>query len=567
MDNLNSLIKFNHSFMSYKDFLFNYPNNFSSSKEKINTLEILFSALSFIINIDKITTKDENSKEYIDDYILEQIVSIIGVKNNNKYYLGKIEFTTKEELIKVIRNKIAHGEFYIDNSSENLIFIIENEKITISKNSFYSFVILLTERIDLYTVSTSYNRNQLYSNTKKVKAIKHYHDIDEFLSKIYSIDYTFTSKEPITPTKKSYIEELLKRVPYYTTDYENKTNKEINPDYLKTIFNQSNIEVIPNITPLLNTKHYSKLKQFIISNLTIIETLDLETQIRLISNWYHKLENDSKPLENITSGIHYNLHILNQLENNQYKNLNEALLNIQSNSLFSSIIEIILVAELLGFYSHYHYPLENLFKSKDNIEEDVDYFDYSTLDLSTLKPDIFEIPEGRKASYEDAVNASERRLIIIDAEIKRLQTQLANIKRLVLNASTEEEKQRYLPALKAVQTKIDLTNYRQEQEILNLEEKSTQLRNFDITNQESYYYNRYLIEYIRNAIAHGNIEFSYSDTDTNILNSIIRFINKKDNHITLDLSVSLLEFEHIFNIDNISTLNNYLNKQKNDRTL
>ena len=60
MNNINSLVSFNHAFMSYKDFIFNRPNQLSQQPIQIKTLEILFSCLNIILNKDRITTKDEN---------------------------------------------------------------------------------------------------------------------------------------------------------------------------------------------------------------------------------------------------------------------------------------------------------------------------------------------------------------------------------------------------------------------------------------------------------------------------------------------------------------------------
>ena len=164
MPQLDSLINFNHAFMSYKEFLFSENNNLLSNEKNIKMLEVLFSCLNKIMNKDRIKTKDENPNNYIDENILEQIILIIAEKRNNKYYLNNIEFSTKEEIIKIIRNKIAHGEFIIDEKADNIIFKIENQDIKISSNQIYSLSILLVERLDLYTVSTDYSRTQVFAS-------------------------------------------------------------------------------------------------------------------------------------------------------------------------------------------------------------------------------------------------------------------------------------------------------------------------------------------------------------------------------------------------------------------
>lgn len=563
MNNINSLISFNHAFMSYKDFIFNRPNQLSQQPIQIKTLEILFSCLNIILNKDRITTKDENKDNYIDDNILEQIISIICKKIGNKYYLGNIPFENKDEIIKIIRNKIAHGEFIIDSTSDNIILNIQEHQVKIPKNALYSFTILLIERIDLYTTSSTYQRIQIYGSTSNTKRIKHYNNINDILDNIYYIEYNFHSNNSITPEKKALIEELLKQIPNTISLYEEKYNTKLSPNLIRSYFNQYGIEVEPIINPLSKTKHANKLSLFIKENISEIRKMDLKTQIVLISNWYQKLLNDDKPLENITDGIHYNLYVLNSLENNDYKSLNQAIQNISSNNLFTSILEMILVTELLGFYAHYQYPLENICKSKDNTNDGIDYFDYSKLDLQVLKPTIFIIPQGRQSSYNNAVTASQKRLSTINIELEKIKTQQANIKRLLSTSKTNEEQEKLKIALEALNNKISKIVEEQLEELETLKKREQKLNEFNLDDNSNYYYNRYLIEYIRNAIAHGNVHFYFSNSSTNLENATIRFINKKDNQTTLDLTISIKEFDNLFNPYNISILDEYLHTKKN----
>lgn len=566
MNNLSTLVSFNHAFMSYKDFLFNHPNNLTNESQNIKTLEILFSCLNVILNKDRITTQDENQETYIDENILEQIISIISTKKGDTYYLGNLSFNSKEEVIKTIRNKIAHGEFTIDSNSDNIIFNINQDEIKISRQALYSFTILLIERIDLYTVSPTYERTQLYASTSNLKRIKHSKDISNMLDNIYYIDYTFFDTASITPEKKAQIEELLKQIPEVISTYEREYNTKITPSFIKSFFQKHNIQVNPIIKPLSSTDYTYHLISFITENFSQIKKMDLKTQVVLISNWYQKLLNDEKPLENLTQGIHYNLFILNNLEHNKYKNLKQALENINSNNLFTSIIEIIIASELLAFYAHYQYPLENICKSKANLGEGIDYFDYSKLNLQVLRPTIFKVPEGRQSSYSEAVSATKRRLNIIDTEIKNLNTQQTNIKRLLQTAKTDTEKQKLLKALQTLEQKINKVLDQQLQELATLQEREKNLAEFNLADNTNYYYNRYLIEYIRNAIAHGNVHFYYSDSSTNLENCLIRFINKKDNQTTLDLTISIKDFDELFNIYNLSLLDEHLTNQKKGRT-
>lgn len=567
MPQLDSLINFNHAFMSYKDFLFSENNTLLSNTKNIKMLEVLFSCLNIIMNKDRIKTKDEDPSNYIDDNILEQIILIIAEKKNNKYYLNNIEFSTKEEIIKIIRNKIAHGEFIIDETSDNIIFKIEDQDIKISSNQLYSLSILLIERLELYTVSKDYSRSQVFASLPNISKIKREKQISQILENIYHIEYNFNGQDSITPEQKALIEEILRNVPSIISRLEEITKKPVTEEMIRTLFAQHNLEVTPKITKLSETSYREKLEYFILKNIKQFKKMDAKHQVVLISNWYQKLLNDNKPLENLTNGVHYNLYTLSNLPNTNYKDIYEAISNLNSNNLFSSIVEMIVTTELLGFYIHFQYPLENICKSKDNTEDGIDYFDYSTLDLSMLTPTIFNLPEGRQSSYSDAINATKRRLGIIGTELNTLELQITNLNRLVNTSTTEEEKTRYQTAIYTVSEKLNKALKRQQEEQELLVERQKELDEFNLSDQTNYYHNRYLIEYIRNAISHGNVYFYYNETDGNITECKLRFINTKDSQVTLDLLVSIQDFEKIFNQDNLRLLDEYLTNQKKGRVL
>lgn len=565
MSNFNTLINFNHAYMSYRDFLFNLPNNLKDNPQSIKLLETLFTCLNIILNQDRINTKDENESNYIDQNILEQIILVISTKKNNLYYLGNIPFNSPDEIIKIIRNKIAHGEYSIDDRVENIVFPLEQERIHIPIKSLYNFTLLLIERIDLYTTTSTYNRTQIIGSTLNNSRITKENQILDFLNNIYYIDYTFYGNPSLTPQDKFKIEEILKQIPIIV----NNQNKSLSPQELEnlinSVFQSNNINSQINIKPLSQTIHKDNLTRFIISNLSTIIQMELRTQTVLVSNWFQKLLNDSKTLENICNGIHYNLLTLDSVERLKAQTSLDTMKEIKSNNLFASIIEMALSTELLGFYIHFQYPLENICKSKDNTEEGVDYFDYSKLDLSMLQPSIFHLPVGRQSSFNEAVTASTKRLNILNIEISKLEKQLDNIKKLASNA-TPEDRTKYEAGLNRVTEKLEQVIEKQNIELELLTTREQQLNEFNTDDNNSYYYNRYLIEYIRNAISHGNVHFYYSESNASLQSCILRFINKKDGKVTLDLSVSIQDFEKIFGPYNLRLLDEYLTENKKGKT-
>ena len=165
------------------------------------------------------------------------------------------------------------------------------------------------------------------------------------------------------------------------------------------------------------------------------------------------------------------------------------------------------------------------------------------------------------------MSATQKRLEKIDGELNKLNTQVNNIKRLLSTTSNKEEKAKFQASLNIIEEKINKILIRQLEEMVILEERQKKLEEFNSQDNTSYYYNRYLIEYIRNAISHGNVQFYYSNSSSNIEDCILRFINQKNNQITLDLQVTIKDFNSLFNIENLSILDEYITEYKKDRKL
>src|SRR5699024_4345705 len=102
------------------------------------------------------------------------------------------------------------------------------------------------------------------------------------------------------------------------------------------------LSVNPNIISLYQSSHLITLKQFILENFKELTSLDLNSQVSLISQWFYKLERNKNSKDNLIEGIHYNIRLLSTLKNNHSSNINEVLYNSNSPGLQSSLIEMII---------------------------------------------------------------------------------------------------------------------------------------------------------------------------------------------------------------------------------
>lgn len=556
MNKKDMLIKFNHAFMAYKDFLYGHYNQELYENNNLDLLLCLFSSLTFLLNIESIKTKDESPNEYLSHDLIIKILDTITTRKNDGYYIDNT-FISKnpEEVLKIVRNKIAHGDFFVDHNAQNILINYQNQDLKIKTNAFIAFTILIIERINLYTNSQKYSRNNLYANIQNLKPLKKTRDIEYLLQNIYFIEYQFQN---VTPYDKELIEIALKNIPSYISSFETANNRHIENIDIKKFLGDYHLIVEPSITPLSLSNNYLILKQFILENFRELSKLDLVSQVTLITEWFYKLERNNKPQDNLVEGIHFNLRLLNELQKKPTTNIEETLIASSSSGLQSSLIEMIITNDLLGFYVHYQYPLENLCKEK---EDDYNiYFDCAKLDLSSFKPTIFIPPTGQITSCEQGANGCQKRIDNLKLKINSFIIQEQHLNEKLPEIKEDSQRKNIELALANIKEQLKQLKEKLNIEIASLAIYEKNIEEFTITTNQGYRYNRYLIEYIRNAIAHGNVYFDYSKSHGNSQKCQIRFLNIHDNQTLLDLTTSLIDFEKLFNNQNMQVFNQYLSQ-------
>lgn len=539
MNNIESLIKFNHAYTSYRHFLIERePNDELNQNDNHEIMRFLFAIFNFILNEEKIKTEEETDNGYLENYILDQIICIIAVKHDNKYYIDNNSFNSSRELIKVLRDKLAHGDFSLSKDNKKVDININGKIISIELERLTAFITQLTTRLEFYTTEKEYTRTQtLYRPSNQKTSDESL--IDNLLNSIYLIDYNFKDNKGIKAWQKEKIEEILEELQTKDLDELKKSKRN---------FKKANIIPDIKIKSIKDTPYYPKLKSYLEEHQEEFQECNLETQIRIITNWIHKTRHND---EIISTDLYYNEYFLRHIKEKKYSNCLEAFDEIDWISLKNSYPEMILVTELIGFYIHYYYPLENICKSKDGTNED--YFDYRKLDLSFLKPDIFILPESRKKELLSSIKGINKKMVSLFREYESLSSQKENLQ-TQKSKKNKEAINRINESLHIIKEKLSsCEKTRKEREDTILE--------FLSDDTTSYYYNRYLIEYIRNAIAHNNVYFYYGDPSGNIYNYKLRFISKKKDKVYLDLTMSLLELEQLITNSNLSILNDYLEHQ------
>lgn len=569
MDKVDNLILFNNALMNYMTLLRDADNNLDAIRQDNHTLilKILFSSLIFILNKEDIKTIDEDPDCYINNQVLERIISKICTKKNNKYYMDEIELESKEEVIKTIRDKIAHGAFLIDKDTCNIVIRFNGGNAEIPGEKFIEFVSSLFMRFNYNTNETVYLRDKILVKIQEANIIKKRQNVNPFIKQIDIVKFKFEKNDgtSITPEDKSVIEDLINDV---TNNNKSSRNPSMSAIRMEAELNKRlayrNIHAYCEIEKMNNSIYGQSLKNFIKKNINKVSYLSIQDQYRLVINWYNKIKNNDNVLK---TAMFYNIVLLRAIEHSEAKTTREILEETSSLSLWSSIMEMYLSTVLLSFYVHYQYPLENIMKLKDNLPEDEEYFDYSLLDLSFLHPDIFKLPEKREEDRINQLRSVEKGIERINNILRGYREQIDNVSRSITTTSDPNELYILNKALFKVSKNITLAQKEKRELEAKKIERAAAVDEYRIDLPNSYYRNRYLIEYIRNAISHGNVFFDYNETEGNIYKASIRFINDYEGETYLDLNASIIDFNKLFNYDNIFVISEFVEMKKQEKSI
>lgn len=542
------IIDVSEAIKRYQDFLQEKNNKIYDDPYYLDLLELIFTSFLFILNKDSIRLEGEHEDNYLAHYITEQIISFLAIKENEKYYINEHEFDSINDIIKLIRDKIAHGAFTINEEANELIIETDTTPITINKKAFIYFVVQLIMRKDLYSFSENYYRFHIQYDQFTLEHITTQQDIEKFLTTLQICELRFTSKtqKRLSPQQKDRIEKVLHNIKYSNVEALTNVDENLLNGVLQIYGIKSSIEK----RPIKDSKFYTIVKEMIIDNLEEFITYTPFEQSCIVANWIHKSP-EYLQREVISQGIFYNIDLIEEIKKSDKTPYIELLNKKNKSTISSSHNERLLATSLINFYILYQYPLEDTFKRKDNASDE-SYFDYGKLNLSSLNPTIFQIPQNRLNDITGQINATNKRVESIQEEIERLKEQSANITNL-LSVETDGSKiLKYNMILDNLSKNIDSLIEKIE---LFLEKQTALTLSYQELSNSPYYNNRYLIEYIRNAISHGKVYYRFKEMSLEEGQQTMLFINRNDKgDMGLKLSTTLTDFNKIFSDFNTNLL-------------
>lgn len=518
---------------------------------KLSLISNIF--LSYKENIVE-NTGSLNYKNIIFNTELENAVLMIANKVNDKYEVDGVMFNSAPELVAFIRNSLAHGSYLIDYDMRRVILYSGGKQVEVNVNKLSMFVVSGLQGYLHGEISNSWNRKIVlnrYTSMNREKSLESEKILRNTIENFTVVNLNIKKKdgEDIPLYYRDIFEVELKK---YRLRHDINVLKELKEKYKNDYdIEFSEEEIDKKTAKYLSSVIYPKIKG-----------LDYQAQNSIALIKAGKIVNNDKMIGQITS-----LQLLQyiskykttdlekikeKLELEKIKRMLESKeINLKESEEMIFIDSDIMVNSLLGMFNAlFIYPFDDIYDDKEIMKTLVNNsLDYSKLDLSLIKLNNINLNNGEILSLREELNGINRRIQEINNAISIDKASLEKVKG---NARAEAN----------INAKIT-----REQSDLNLFQGklalvSCKVNYYDNNSQVGgYFYNKAIIEEIRNSIAHGNYQVIEA---TSILDSKIIFRDIYLGKETFSCEVGAEDFKNLL-IVNMKIILQFLSSRKGEK--
>ena len=533
--------------------------------------EEIFYSLFGVIVLDLIINKETmvKNKEGIiyeslmSDDQLENILLYLDIENIDKDNNGASIYAT-------IRNKLAHGDYYLDNNY--IVFNINNKECKILLKHFVYYYIVLTDKLKCRFKENKFLRHHLVDKSigKFHKILRTRNDILEYLKYLSYKEFIFKrndNKELTSKEKTDFITILVSLYKQYNT------NEKMCEAELKKIYNNE-IYRIDIKTKKLKKLDESKLLEIekIIDKYNNMYEFDDEAIDTIL---YKSTEDIYKLIENnyehysIQYGLSNIKTILNEMiKNDIYDFSSYVETKVKNDSFYFvglPINEIIVSIILSLIYFNYCYPLEKIYKENKMFDMQLGTnFDFSKLNLEELDPTInklYNLGKDNLINEEQIkLNSYKKKFIEYSNVLDKKVSQRKNLIKSYMECNDSKTKQiidKLTNDINTIYSDFEYYLHLFNNQKLILEELNKWFENKDMN-----FYNYTVINGIRNAISHGNV--SCKNIATAELKDVeVEFVDIYNNEIQFKLNIKLDNLFSLIEQENITRTNMYLKRKIN----
>lgn len=547
--------------IKYLEYLNSFGEKNDLDEKSINLLKVGYATFALLLWKDEIIKKDSeyNLSTTVVEEMLDEHINIITNKKNI-WSIGQIEFTSSLDLLNVLRNKLAHGDYQI---KENEIILEINDKIgSVNIDRLLDLTIQLDQNLSLIqkqkenTVGMIRNKNALENINIKTK-----NDLDKALSNMSYIEIKEKPRKLCLRTKE-YIALAINLKKVVKTSIQNlrKVDNLTSVPKLKFLLEQVNMDAKVTETMSTDLEATEKARKMYVSRINEMRAISPIMQQKYLAFWLQEAIKKEMQKKSISFGIVNNEVLLKELK----KNPNRNLINIIDQNKFGSLLIVenektVLTAYLINFYFTYIYALDNILneKNKEDIRDIVENkaFDFSKLDLSGIKNQM-NIETKNFSNFEGQTNKLDSDILNLDTRIYKLQNIIDSLKNVIV--SHPEKKIIYDKNILIQEEALSKRDY-----IIGLKERVEKYYKEDLPRYKK---NRAIIEHIRNSIAHGNISLNIFNGNYTLEEALLTFNDEHDGKTTT-IQLTLKEFETLFSNENIKTILDFINPQEDINSL
>lgn len=457
----------------------------------------------------------------IDEGILN-CVKKIATQTKDGFEIDGVIFKNPEEIVGLIRNKLAHGEFIIDLENKKISFKLENSMMSLEMDSVIN---MICESMDIYYLNSSnteYKNDIVVPNKNgktRTKPLKTKSEIKGFLRTFSKMSFSFKKQDG-----GSLKDEIAKTVDMVISAYEanfsldllvQSKNKFAKQGYIldweKTSLKEDLIEEVTNYV----YNNYPKDMPF-------------EHQIRFMKK---DLESRLNPQKHLVRSLQKNMVLLNIAYKNQTVNYGSVLEEYDKVCSYDTIgIEELATTSFALFEAIFSYGNDKFLENSNEYTFiPSDGLDYSTLDLSPINVLYINKDNGFKNSILIELASKKKKITEMDAKISKNEQSLLQV-----------TKSGNLKAKSILQS--NLKKSYQERDKIYEELKTLLIRLNEINLYENFNQNhlrnKAIINGIRNSISHGNYKIK---TVKNRIDKIV-FEDIYEGVLTFKCEVSITDF-------------------------
>ncbi len=540
----------------YLDFLNSFCGKNILDEKSINLLKVGYATFALLLWKDEIIKKDSeyNLSTTVVEEILDDHINIITNKKNI-WSIGEIEFSSSLELLNVLRNKLAHGDYKI--KDDEIILEINKKTGSVNIDKLLDLTIQLDQNLSLIqkqkenTVGIIRNNNALENIYIKTGS-----DLDKALENMSYVEIKEKPKSLCLRTRE-YIALAINLKNTVKSSVQNlrRVDNLTESPKVKFLLDQVNMSALVTETNSKDLEATKKARKMYMSRIDEMSSMPPIMQQKYLAFWLQEAIKKEMQKKSISFGIANNEVILKELKKNPNRNLT----NIIEQNPFGPLLIVenektILTAYLINFYFTYIYALDNILneKNKEDIRDIVENkaFDFSKLDLSGISNQA-DIETKDFSNFEGQISKLDSDILNLDTRIYKLQNVIESLKCVI--ESHPERKPIYDKNISIQEEALSKREY-----VIGLKNRCKKYYEDDLPRYKK---NRAIIEHIRNSIAHGNISLNIFNGNFTLEDALLTF-NDEHEGKKVTIKLTLKEFETLFSNENIKAILDFINPQE-----